>query len=244
MKQATRDRLNAINREFYRRNASEFSRTRARPWPGMARVVAAVGSSEPSVLDLGCGNGRFVLALSERFGNGFEYVGVDFSSELLALAVAAHARPGARFEQRDFVTHAPEESLPTGRHDLVALLGVLHHVPGEDTRRALLEAAASRVAASGMLAITLWRFDRSPRFAGRRLAHSQYVSLGLDPNELEPGDELLRFGASSETLRYCHFVDDAELARLLASLTVELVSRFSSDGEGGAQNEYLLLRGR
>ena len=40
MKQATVDRLHALNARFYSEHADEFSATRERPWPGVARALS------------------------------------------------------------------------------------------------------------------------------------------------------------------------------------------------------------
>jgi SAM-dependent methyltransferase len=247
MKQATRQRLNALNQHFYERHAPDFSQTRGRPWRGMASVLEKLSPTAraPRVLDIGCGNGRLVLALRERFGERFEYLGVDSSAALLGIARELYGDRSLRFERCDFVSEDPERALPGGEHELVALFGVLHHVPGEDARRALLKAAARRVARGGLLALTLFRLDQSPRLARRRLPPERHDELAPEhavrPEELEPGDELLRWGATGSAVRYCHFTDEAELGRLLAGLDLELADRFRADGEGDRLNEYLLL---
>src|SRR5262249_52947117 len=143
-----------------------------------------------------------------------------------------------------FVSDSPDRALPDAKFACVCLFGVLHHVPGEDARSGLLHAARSRVAPGGVLAFTLWRFDRDPRAAQRRLSESELDSLaGLPATELEAGDALLRFGERGDAVRYCHLIDDAELARLLASLGLELepLDRFSADGTSGDLNDYLVL---
>jgi 2-polyprenyl-3-methyl-5-hydroxy-6-metoxy-1,4-benzoquinol methylase len=245
MKQATRDRLNALNQAFYVKEAASFSRTRDRPWPGFATVLSHLQATAPRVLDVGCGNGRLVLALEQRFGQSFTYTGIDASNALLEIARARHASEHVRFSQCDFVGQHPDLALPEGTYDLVALFGVLHHVPGEPTRHALLQAAARRVAPQGVLALTFWRFDRDPRFSTRRLALERGALQHDAPvaaHELEAGDHLLRWGADGDALRYCHFTDEAELTRLLSGLPLTLFERFVSDGANNAQNEYVLLR--
>jgi hypothetical protein len=125
------------------------------------------------------------------------------------------------------------------------VLGVLHHVPGEDARRALLAAAADRLATSGILAVTLWRIDSDARFGRMRVAESDYPELGREVAracaDFEPGDHLLYWGGLREAVRYCHFVDDAELARLVSGLGLFILDRFAADGAGERMNEYVVL---
>jgi SAM-dependent methyltransferase len=255
MKQATRERLNALNQRFYSEHAAAFSATRDRPWPGFARALELTADALQArssrvadtlrVLDVGCGNGRLIVPLRERFGERFAYTGVDASQALLALARRRYAGAPARYAHADFVATAPEQALPRGRFELVALFGVLHHVPDEAQRRALIRVAAARLAPGGVLAFTLWRFDESARFARHCLngAEQQELAreLAFDATELDAGDQLLRWGDGELRLRYCHFCDDAEIERLAAAAALAPLARFRSDGEGDRLNDYVLL---
>jgi 2-polyprenyl-3-methyl-5-hydroxy-6-metoxy-1,4-benzoquinol methylase len=245
MNEATVHLLNALNRAFYAAQADEFSQTRTRPWAGFGRVLGHVQSSAPRVLDVGCGNGRLLDSLQEQFGPALHYVGLDASEPLLSLARQRVGGCNASFEHGDFVLRDPAAVLPAGAFDLVTLFAVLHHVPQQSRRLALLRAAAERLAPKGVLAFTLWRYDRDPRFGARRIAPGAAplpAGQTLSEAELEAGDHLLRWGAHGRSVRYCHFMAEAELARLLAALDLVLVERFQADGASRAMNDYLVLR--
>ncbi len=244
MDTTTQAALRQINRDFYSRHAADFDRTRhPGGWPGWQRVVetAARTTDRPlRVLDLGCGNGRFALFLTrkpELLGHTpFTYQGIDLSSELIDHARAACAGlDHVRFQIDDIESGAPDEAT----YDLVTLFGVLHHLPGFDTRRRTLERAASTVAPGGLLALTCWQFADDPGFGRRRLDWAS--EAGIDPAELEPGDHLLRWGpGESHARRYCHHTHESELDRLIDGLPLAEVARYRSDGPGGRQNLYWL----
>ena len=107
MKPATRDRLLALNRQFYADVAEPFHSTR-RSWPqGNVRLLDSVppaASERPvRVLDAGCGNGRFAAVLNS-LGNRVRYTGVDANARLLELATdstAGLAHVEAAFVQAD-----------------------------------------------------------------------------------------------------------------------------------------------
>ena len=244
MDAATQAALRQINRDFYSRSAADFDRTRhPGGWLGWRSVVetAAPPTDRPlRVLDLGCGNGRFALFLERnaelRSHQPFTYVGIDLSSELID-----HARTAAadldhiRFEVDDI----EDCTLDGAAYDLVVLFGVLHHLPGFNSRRHALERAASAIAPGGLLAITCWQFADDPRFESRRLDWSS--EAGVAPAQLEAGDHLLRWGpADSGARRYCHHTDEPELDRLVAGLPLTKVARYRADGAGGRQNLYWL----
>jgi 2-polyprenyl-6-hydroxyphenyl methylase/3-demethylubiquinone-9 3-methyltransferase len=102
------------------------------PWAWTARRALLLAEARPGerVLDLGCGAGRFVRALSEA---GAEAVGVE-------IAQAAVDRARANAPGADVRLLEPDGSLPLGHAeiDLVWCSEVLEHVG--DTAHALLEA--------------------------------------------------------------------------------------------------------
>ena len=144
--------------------------------------------------------------------------------------------PGAQLACVDVIENAA--TLPRGPFDLIGMFGVIHHVPGEAARSALLRALAERLAPSGTLAVAFWRTiaDEDP---AKRIA---WQSACVDVRDLEPGDRLLRFDTDPSVFRFAHFADEPELVRLAAATGFPLAQRFDSDGAGGIANAYLLWR--
>ncbi len=244
MDTSTQAALCQINLDFYRRHAGHFDRTR-RPggWPGWRRVVGAAAgltASRLRVVDLGCGNGRFALFLERnsrlRQTRPFGYLGIDLSRELIDRArAAAKGLNHVRFEVGDLATHR----LGPKCHELVVLFGVLHHLPGFETRQRALERAARAVAPGGLLALTCWQFADDPGCESRTIDWSEHAAV--DPGELEPGDHLLRWGPEdSGARRFCHHTSEPELDRLVGGLPLAEVTRYRADGPGGRQNLYWL----
>ena len=248
MKPETVKTLREINRRFYADCAKDFSATRRRAWPGWQRVLEAVvrpgqGDSDPdwSVLDVGCGNGRFADSLAAWAGaRPMLYTGIDFSAALLEEA-RQRVTLNAEFHRLD---------LPDGlgawrpRYHLVAAFGIFHHIPGRELRQQFASELIARVLGGGHLVLSLWRFLDKERFRDRcvSLAEPLPRSLALDRDDLESGDALLRWGSRPGDLRYCHHFDDEEIAGLSGLPGVSVVDQFRADGEDGDSNHYLVLR--
>ena len=265
------DALSAVNRRFYERHAESFSATRESPWTGWERVieVASEPSREPAsdetsdsgaaapiateVLDAGCGNARFGLYLARRWHRPIQYLGVDGCEALLQAAALrleeAGIQGGFELRQLDLLDRPSLRALADQRFPLIVAFGVLHHVPGARARRHLIRRLSTLLTPGGILAVSLWRLDQTPRLARLLVPWQDYnrsrVRQGLMPLDLEalePGDRLLSWGGDPEHPRYCHFPDDAEIDALAAAPAAHPIDRFEADGPSGKDNLYLLWR--
>lgn len=232
MNDATIKRLNAINRAFYRITADAFDQSRSQPWPGWELLRTHL-APPLSVLDVGCGNGRFGMFLAEHFGAAIHYTGLDNNAALLERARAAV--PEAQFEQRDIVEQPPD----TGEYDLVALFGVIHHIPGGVQRQDFMRTLSARVAPGGLLVFAAWRFYDFERFRKRVVPWSD---TGISPDDIEPHDYLLDWRRGERALRYCHFVDDDEHDILIAAAGLREIATYRADGHTGTVNRYSILQ--
>jgi SAM-dependent methyltransferase len=244
----TVQRLNAINREFYRITAADFDETRQQAWPGWEQLLPYLDTIAGtfSVLDVGCGNGRFGVFLAEHLrslratGQSplpiLQYHGIDNNAALLSRAretLTALPNIDVTLEERDLIETPPD----AGSFDLVALFGVLHHIPSYARRAALLKSLAQRVKAGGLLAFACWRFYEEPRWRER---------IAPWPNDfgknVETGDYLLDWRRGATALRYCHYVDDAEQDALAAATGLTEIVRYRADGANGQSNAYSVLQ--
>jgi len=241
LREETVQALRAVNRRFYEERASEFSRSRERPWSGWSELLARTEeflSDSPRVLDIGCGNGRFARFLESRFGKDFQYCGVDESP--LGLAEARRrigGRGGVSLVEADFT-----RTLPPGAFDLVALFGVLHHVPGRANRLELLTQTAARLAPGGLLAFSLWRFGGLPRFQRKIVPWDEFrarTGIAVDERDLEPGDHILTWGGAPPAYRFCHAMSEEEERDIARGLRLELVTSFDA---GSEPNRYCVFR--
>jgi tRNA (uracil-5-)-methyltransferase TRM9 len=233
--------LRAVNRRFYQERASEFSRSRERPWSGWGELFDRAFEllpERPRVLDVGCGNGRFARFLESRLGEDFDYCGVDESP--LGLAEARRRlgdRRNVTLVEADFST-----TLARGAFDLVALFGVLHHVPGRSNRLDLLKRLQNHLLPGGLLAFSVWRFEDLPRFQRKIVPWNEFrerTGIEFDERDLEPGDHILTWGGTPPAHRYCHAMSEEEERDIGRGLALELLSSFDAAGE---PNRYFVFR--
>ena len=254
MRQRTIDALNRINLRFYSQQALEFSRTRGRPWPGWQLLLRFLRCSDPEspqrrprLVDLGCGNGRFLHFL-EQADLSFEYLGIDSSLQLLRLA--AQRAPTRRWLAADLTQFTPLGNEP--RFDVVAALALLHHIPSLHLRRQLLRRAVKRLKTGGLLLVSHWQFEGVSGLRDRRVEWESPLKsdineeTGLEEGDLEEGDHLLAWGQlerpGGTPYRYCHHTTDREADDLTEGLPLQLVSQFRSDGRTGKLNLYRVYR--
>jgi len=251
MNESVRQRLLAINRDFYEQFGASFSGTRFGAQPGWDRIIHYF-PRRGAVLDLGCGNGRLALFLEKQFqslqdietpkarNKPIRYVGLEGSETLLAIAREQTANlqsVSTEFFQVDL--SSPEWHRESHYFDVVTALAVLHHIPGFEARRAFIAAAGGCLKPGGVLILSNWRFIQNPRMQRKLLPWS---AAGLSEDDVEPGDYLLDWKKDGGGMRYAHQLDEAEVENLAAAAGLSVVEQFAADGREGDLSLYSVLR--
>lgn len=79
--------------------------------------------NQVSVLDAGCGDGRWLRKIVDWGGTPERLIGIDVNEPILHLAKQLSA-PGIHFLK----AHADELSFPDGKFDMILMIGVLQHI--------------------------------------------------------------------------------------------------------------------
>lgn len=252
MKPATRDRLLALNRQFYADVAEPFHRTRQSWPPGNLRLLdyapLSCGAPEDAsgvlqVLDAGCGNGRLAAVL-DSLGRPVRYTGVDANAPLLERArelAAELVYVDADFVQADLTEPDWTAQLggPTRRWNMVMCLSTLQHMPGWTLRAQVMRSLTGLVAPNGRLAVSAWQFLTSPRLAARQIA---WETVGVDTADVESGDALLPWKQGAYAIRYVHQIDKDEMAALAADAGLTILDAYAADGKSGDLNLYAIMQ--
>ena len=99
-----------------------------------------------SIIDIGCGDGRFTSELSKAFPDA-NVVGIDYSER--AISLAKSMSPNIPFIQMDIARSSPKE-----KYDVGVLMEVLEHIPPEDVRN-FLHGVSDLLCDRGVLFITV-----------------------------------------------------------------------------------------
>ena len=234
MSPETAAKLLTLNRQFYQTLGPSFSSTRQHIQPGVRRILTTINPDAP-ILDLGCGNGALVRALTAQ-GHRARYVGVDFSAELLSEAsqnLPASLQTG--FIQADLADPDWDAAITADSFQIVLAFAVLHHLPGYGLRKQVVQRVHSHLLPGGRLVHSHWQFLNSARLRKRI---QPYYLIGISPEEVETDDYLLDWRHGGYGLRYVHHASIVELQTLAAETGFAILETFYCDGETGKLGLY------
>jgi len=196
--------------EVYDVISSHFSHTRYKMWPQVQSFLLSL-SPWSSVLDAGCGNGKYLGANSKLWFTGF-----DITVGLLNIC-----------RQRGFeVLVADNTKLPfkDKSFDAVVCIAVLHHIATPNRRLQAIQEMARVLKFSGQMLIYVWSFEYGGR-QDKTLNESQeaYISWNMPTRfKTSVGDDykdkgvLLRKAQKEiQYVRYYHLFKQGELENLM-----------------------------
>lgn len=138
-------------------------------WPELDSIILDMrNQGYKSVLDIGCGNGRFLdqwMSWNERI----EYLGIDSSEWMIIEARKLH--PEYHFEVID-MTHIGDIVSEILQFDALLFLASFHHLESPEERIQVLQDARKLLAPWGRIYMTNWnlreqvKYEKSHRWNG------------------------------------------------------------------------------
>lgn len=194
-------------KQVYDDIAEEFSASRAYPWEEL-QVFIPYLRDDFKVLDLGCGNGRLLKSF-DKIDKKFNYLGVDFSKELIRKAKEDF--PDHKFLSADMT----EVNFNPDSFDMVCMIASFHHLPTKMERLDLLFKIHRWLRPGGYLFMTNWNLWQKKylQYAMKNFWHKKSWNDFFIPWTTYEG---------SKAWRYYHSFTDKELTHLLQTAHFEL----------------------
>ncbi len=117
----------------------------------------------------------------------------------------------------------------TNKFNTVVAFGLMHHVESLYARTRIYAECYEKLLPGGLFIVTFWQFAKFKRYEKK-----------LTKLEGE-NDYMMTFGDDGAK-RFCHYADDAEIAKLENSAKFEKVESFYKDGKEENQNLYIVYR--
>jgi len=227
---------------LYSTYAKNFSATRQAPWKGWEVLpYNKLLDNNKNVLDLGCGNGRFLKYLLNKRKESINfYLGVDNSQELLNIAKQELNTSNTSkfiFENVDLLSERWNLEIKK-EFNLIVAFGLMHHLYTYEQRKNLLKNSIKLLSKGGFLIITYWQFALIKRFEDLIINPSTLS----EKFELKENDYILKFGNDKGAYRFCHFTDIAEIVELEKDIPFKMIKTFYSDGKDNQQNLYKIYQ--
>lgn len=214
--------INQLNKDFYSKHNESFDKSRkGNFWEGFRNIKKYFKDGQ-RILDLGCGNARFLEFLIQNHTK-FDYFGVDNSSEFIIKNTQNY--PNYKFSELDVVSNL---GAITNKYDLVTVFGVTHHIPSSEYRKEWFQKLGETLDSEAILVLSFWQFK------------TEKADQNFKPNlyQVENNDYFLGWKGDFSTHRYCHIFDSyeiMEIKKILSNFTV--LEEFSLD-----DNKYLVLK--
>ncbi len=137
-------------KKTYNNISNSFSKSRFNIWPEFSFLERY--DKKGSILDFGCGNGRFAALFSK-----VEYFGIDISEELIKIAKK-------KFPEKNFyVFDGLNIPFENNFFSFIFSIAVFHHIPSKNLRQKVLKELRRVLMPGGLILISVWDLRNKPK---------------------------------------------------------------------------------
>jgi len=216
-------------KETFDKIASNFNRTRRRPWPCVMEVLGRL--TEGIILDVGCGNGRHsVLACAM----GFEAVCMDISVNMVKIALRNLKHLNLYERAHLIVCDARYIPLKNSCVDGIICIATIHHIPLESERRKAVREMLRVLKSTGIAVFSAWSIWNLKRFI------TAMKTKLRSPFKSEIGDALIPWGRRA--LRFYHLYTLRGLVKTIRSSGFDIKKYYGERGKIFKDNLVVVAR--
>jgi tRNA (uracil-5-)-methyltransferase TRM9 len=245
----TEKKLIDINRHFYDTISKFWNNDPEYYWRGWYELIpfiqAQIDSKKcVSVLDLGCGNGRFLSFLHSQFsGVDFTYVGVD-NAQFEKIDPTKYSTIDAKFVEADILFDEWDFGQKT--FDIVVAFGLIHHIPGERLLSDFFANVAGVMNEQGITIVTTWQYMRLERLQKRLILGKErqllLEKLEISGEELRTGDNFLDWIKGDYGIRFSHYFTEEEVGSVLSNHGIQAECVYLADDREQNRNQYFVIK--
>ena len=137
--------------EVYDKISAHFCETRYKPWPQVSEFLNSL-EKDSYVLDIGCGNGKY-LSVNENL----KTFGTDRSGNLLSIAKEKNAN------SQFFIADSLKLPIRTESFDAAISIAVIHHFSNELLRIQALREIFRIVKKGGLILVYVWAMEQKEK---------------------------------------------------------------------------------
>jgi tRNA (uracil-5-)-methyltransferase TRM9 len=212
-----------LNKDFYTKHNESFDKSRSYGfWEGFIDLLEVIPQNL-KILDLGCGNARFLKFLLDEDIEIKNYLGVDNSDDFILKNIQKY--PNYNFQVLDIISDL--ERLDD-KYSLITAFGVTHHIPNKEFRKSWFQKIEELTIKGGFIVLSFWNFDKNKN--DKNFIPANYVT--------QNGDYFLGWKEDYSSHRYCHFFEEEEVKEIIQIFKdCTLIKKYDKD-----QNTYLIIQ--
>jgi len=215
--------------------AESFNETRKKPMKSFVYdiVEKLPIKSGDKILDIGCGNGRFLDVLMTKKNNiNWSYLGLDNSAKLIKYAQDKYNN---KFEVINIIDL---KKIKENNFKYIFSWAAFHHLPGNNLRSKFLKDIYNLISPEGFFVFSVWKLRNRKNFFG--LSLKSFLEQILQGRILDFGDLIFNWKGDKNGKirpRYYHAFSKKGLLRLISKTNFK-VEKFLEDDF----NYYYILK--
>jgi ubiquinone/menaquinone biosynthesis C-methylase UbiE len=228
MKEAVSQKLITDTKDGYNRMAKDWAGTRMNFWSELSLITLPYIQSGTTLLDFGCGNGRFYREIQDKT---VTYTGCDISKGLLEQAWKHH--PELDLHECSVL----DTPFQDNHFDTLVSFAVLHHIPGKENHMKFFEEIHRVLKPGGIAVVSIWNIWKTRK----SFIFKEYLRHLRQRDGLGFGDTIMSF-TQHKNSRYVYSFSQKEIHKLITKNSFHIIKEDRLVRDGGEENFVFVIK--